>query len=89
MVRVTSPCYVNAIVGVTFGFCSCPFQTIPKTSVFVPEPGISLSIKPKGRETPNFSRALNRLQKEDLAFKVHIGHGSGQVDISVFGFVAS
>jgi translation elongation factor EF-G len=47
--------------------------------MFVPEPVISLSIKPTGTETPNFSRALNRFQKEDPTFRVHIDHESQEV----------
>jgi elongation factor G len=47
--------------------------------MFVPEPVISLSIKPVGTETPNFSRALNRFQKEDPTFRVHIDHESQEV----------
>ena len=43
-------------------FCTELFQT----SMFVPEPVISLAIKAKGIETPNFSRALNRFQKAVL-----------------------
>jgi hypothetical protein len=44
--------------------------------MFVPDPVISLSIKPIGAETPNFSRALNRFQKEDPTFRVHVDHES-------------
>lgn len=47
--------------------------------MFVPEPVISLAIKPKGIETPNFSRALNRFQKEDPTFRVHLDHDSKEV----------
>jgi elongation factor G len=47
--------------------------------MFVPEPVISLALKPKGQETPNFSRALNRFQKEDPTFRVHIDHESKEV----------
>jgi len=47
--------------------------------MYVPEPVISLSLKPKGVETPNFSRALNRFQKEDPTFKVHVDHESKEV----------
>ncbi|CAE6517454.1 unnamed protein product [Rhizoctonia solani] len=55
------------------------------TSMFVPDPVISLSIKPVGTETPNFSRALNRFQKEDPTFRVHIDHESQETIISGMG----
>ncbi|KAG8713025.1 Elongation factor G, mitochondrial [Ceratobasidium sp. 394] len=55
------------------------------TSMFVPDPVISLSIKPIGTETPNFSRALNRFQKEDPTFRVHIDHESQETIISGMG----
>jgi hypothetical protein len=51
--------------------------------MFVPAPVISLAIKPVGKETPNFSRALNRFQKEDPTFKVHLDHESKEVRISI------
>ena len=38
-------------------------------------------------ETPSFSRVLNRFQKEDPTFKVHIDHESKQVGISVFRLI--
>ncbi|KAH9015917.1 P-loop containing nucleoside triphosphate hydrolase protein [Lactarius pseudohatsudake] len=53
-----------------------------ETSMFVPDPVISLAIKPVGTETPNFSRALNRFQKEDPAFRVHIDHESKEVALN-------
>jgi len=52
--------------------------------MFVPEPVISLSIKPTGTETPNFSKALNRFQKEDPTFRVHVDSESQEV--SSFSF---
>lgn len=55
------------------------------TSMFVPEPVISLSIKPAGQETPNFSRALNRFQKEDPTFKVGLDPTSKETIISGMG----
>ncbi|KAH9938794.1 elongation factor G mitochondrial [Epithele typhae] len=55
------------------------------TSMFVPEPVISLSIKPSGQETPNFSRALNRFQKEDPTFRVHVDKDSKETIISGMG----
>jgi len=50
-----------------------------QTSMFVPDPVISLALKPVGKEGPNFSRALNRFQKEDPTFRVHIDHESKEV----------
>ena len=47
--------------------------------MFVPDPVISLSLKPVGQESPNFARALNRFQKEDPTFKVHIDPESKEV----------
>ncbi|BGP12668.1 hypothetical protein JCM10213_008805 [Rhodosporidiobolus nylandii] len=55
------------------------------TSMFVPEPVISLAIRPKGQETPNFSRALNRFQKEDPTFRVHVDSDSQETIISGMG----
>ncbi|KAF8516506.1 elongation factor G, mitochondrial [Gautieria morchelliformis] len=55
------------------------------TSMFVPDPVISLAIKPAAQETPNFSRALNRFQKEDPTFKVHIDRESKETIISGMG----
>jgi elongation factor G len=54
-------------------------------SMFVPEPVISLSIRPEGNETPNFSRALNRFQKEDPTFRVHVDSESQETIISGMG----
>jgi elongation factor G len=47
--------------------------------MFVPDPVISLAIKPVGAETPSFSKALNRFQKEDPTFRVHIDSESQEV----------
>ncbi|KAG8921763.1 Elongation factor G, mitochondrial [Tulasnella sp. 417] len=55
------------------------------TSMFVPDPVVSLAIKPTGTETPNFSRALNRFQKEDPTFRVHFDSESGETIISGMG----
>ncbi|TFK38541.1 elongation factor G, mitochondrial [Crucibulum laeve] len=73
---------VECSSGDTFTDGSTSFSM---TSMFVPEPVISLAIKPKGIETPNFSKALNRFQKEDPTFKVHIDHESKETIISGMG----
>ncbi|KAJ3092998.1 Elongation factor G, mitochondrial [Quaeritorhiza haematococci] len=60
-------------------------SNVTMTSMFVPQPVISLSITPKGRETPNFSKAMSRFQREDPTFKVHIDPESKETIISGMG----
>jgi elongation factor G len=58
------------------------------SSMFVPEPVISLAIHPlskDGSASANFSRALNRFQKEDPTFRVHIDAESSETIISGMG----
>jgi len=56
------------------------------TSMFVPEPVISLSIKPKdNKDLPNFSKAMSRFQREDPTFRVHVDHESQETIISGMG----
>ncbi|CAL1701830.1 unnamed protein product [Somion occarium] len=59
--------------------------TFSMTSMYVPEPVVSLALKPLGQETPNFSRALNRFTKEDPTFRVHIDKDSKETIISGMG----
>lgn len=54
--------------------------------MFVPEPVISLSIKPKHtKDTPNFSKAMNRFQREDPTFRLHVDPESQETVISGMG----
>ena len=53
--------------------------TLSQESMFVPDPVVSLALKPVGAETPNFSRALSRFQREDPTFRVHIDQESKEV----------
>lgn len=56
------------------------------TSMFVPEPVISLSIKPKNnKDSSNFSKAIARFQREDPTFRVHFDPESEQTIISGMG----
>ncbi|KAJ5895204.1 Elongation factor G [Penicillium taxi] len=56
------------------------------TSMFVPEPVISLSIKPKqAKDAANFSKAMARFQREDPTFRVTYDSESEQTIISGMG----
>jgi len=61
---------------------------ISMSSMFVPEPVISLAIHPQSKDgsaSTNFSRALNRFQKEDPTFRVHVDSESSETIISGMG----
>lgn len=73
---------VECSTGDSFTDGTVPYSM---TSMFVPEPVISLAIRPKGQESPNFSRALNRFQKEDPTFRVHVDGESQETIISGMG----
>ena len=56
------------------------------TSMHVPEPVISLSVSPKlMTQGGAFSKALNRFQKEDPTFRVHVSSESEETIISGMG----
>jgi elongation factor G len=56
------------------------------TSMFVPEPVISFSIKPKNnKDASNFSKAIARFQREDPTFRVHFDIESEETIISGMG----
>src|ERR1700753_2327336 len=54
--------------------------------MFVPEPVVSLSIKPKAsKDSDNFSKAMNRFIREDPTFRVHVDPESQETIISGMG----
>ncbi|XP_065840715.1 elongation factor G, mitochondrial-like [Oscarella lobularis] len=54
-------------------------------SIHVPDPVISLAIYPKDKNDANFSKALNRFQKEDPTFRVSFDSESRETIISGMG----
>ncbi|KAI9732752.1 MAG: Elongation factor G, mitochondrial [Claussenomyces sp. TS43310] len=74
---------VDCASGDTFTDGGLPYSM---SSMFVPEPVISLSIKPKNnKDGTNFSKAMNRFQKEDPTFRVHVDVESQETIISGMG----
>ena len=60
--------------------------TYTMTSMFVPEPVITLAVEPAKKEgLTNFSKALNRFSKEDPTFRVSRDEESGQTIIGGMG----
>lgn len=59
---------------------------VAMTSIFVPEPVISLSIKPKdSKSEQNLSKALQRFTKEDPTFRAGVDPESGETVIQGMG----
>ncbi|KAI8913576.1 P-loop containing nucleoside triphosphate hydrolase protein [Gorgonomyces haynaldii] len=74
---------VECASGDTFSSGSLQYTM---TSMFVPEPVISLSLTPKAKEaSANFSKALSRFQREDPTFRVHVDEESKETIISGMG----
>jgi elongation factor G len=73
----------------TFGIECATGQTFTSginygmSSMFIPQPVISYSIKPKDQKRLSyFSKALNRFTKEDPTFRSHVDDESGETIIS-------
>ena len=63
-----------------------PDVHLTMTSMYVPEPVISLAIAPKDHKAEiNMSKALNRFNKEDPTFKTYVNEETGETIISGMG----
>lgn len=74
---------VECASGDTFTDGGLPYSM---SSMFVPDAVMSLSIKPKrSADADNFSKAMNRFQREDPTFRVHVDAESEETIISGMG----
>ncbi|MCK9274626.1 MAG: elongation factor G [Syntrophales bacterium] len=81
--------YIGALFGVDCAsgdtFVS-PGTNISMTSMYIPEPVISLAITPKDNKAQiNMSKALNRFIKEDPTFKSHVDEETNETIIEGMG----
>jgi elongation factor G len=81
--------YIGALFGIECAsgdtFVS-PGINLTMTSMFVPEPVISLAIAPKDNKSQiNMSKALNRFTKEDPTFRTHVDNETGETIIEGMG----
>jgi elongation factor G len=81
--------YIGALFGVECAsgdtFVS-PGINLTMTSMFVPNPVISLAIAPKDNKAQiNMSKALGRFTKEDPTFRAHVDHETGETIIEGMG----
>jgi len=66
-------------------FCDSSIN-VAMTSMFVPEPVISLAINPKDKKSADkLSKALNRFTKEDPTFRTYVDHESNETIIRGMG----
>lgn len=74
---------VDCASGDTFTDGNLPYVM---TSIFVPDAVMSLSIKPKrSSDADNFSKAMNRFQREDPTFRLNVDAESEETIISGMG----
>ncbi|KAI7917883.1 elongation factor G [Pyricularia oryzae] len=74
---------VDCASGDTFTDGNLPYTM---STMFVPDAVMSLSIKPKrSSDADNFSKAMNRFQREDPTFRLHVDEESEETIISGMG----
>jgi len=81
--------YIGALFGIDCASGDtfvAPGTDLTMTSMYVPEPVISLAIVPKDNKAEvNMSKALNRFSKEDPTFKTCVSDETGDTIISGMG----
>ena len=81
--------YIGALFGVDCASGDTfvdPGINVSLTSMFVPEPVISLALSAKdNRSQTNISKALNRFTKEDPTFRTHVNQETGETIIEGMG----
>ncbi|MCP4629387.1 MAG: elongation factor G [bacterium] len=81
--------YIGALFGIdcaTGDTFAAPGLGLTMTSMYVPDPVISLAIAPKDHKAEiNMSKALTRFTKEDPTFRVHTNDETGDTIISGMG----
>jgi elongation factor G len=81
--------YIGAMFGIDCASGDtfvAPGVSLTMTSMFVPDPVISLAIVPKDNKAEmNMSKALNRFTKEDPTFKAHVDDETNETIISGMG----
>ncbi len=88
-IEAVSAGYIGALFGIECAsgdtFLS-PGNNLTMTSMFVPEPVISLAIFPKDNKSQiNMSKALNRFTKEDPTFRTHVDDETSETIIEGMG----
>ena len=88
-IEAISSGYIGALFGIECAsgdtFVS-PGNNLTMTSMFVPEPVISLAISPKDNKSQiNMSKALNRFTKEDPTFRTHVDDETNETIIEGMG----
>jgi elongation factor G len=88
-IETISPGYIGALFGVDCASGDTfvgPGLNLTMTSMFVPDPVISLAIVPKDNKSQmNMSKALNRFSKEDPTFRTYVDDETNETIIEGMG----
>lgn len=95
-IEVITAGYIGALFGIDCASgdtLAAPEMNLAMSSMFVPDPVISLSIAPNDNQSQiNMSKALNRFTKEDPTFRAHVDaetneniiEGMGELHLEVY-----